>query len=82
MLRSSRRWAWLPLCMAACSDAPEPAVKPADPWPNQAEILYQTREVIRYVDDQQRLELKRLEALGVDPEPPPKEQGEPQSQKH
>jgi hypothetical protein len=45
-------------------------------------VLYQTREVIRYVDDQQRLELERLEALGVDPEPPPKEQGEPQSRQH
>ena len=44
--------------MAPCSGASEPPVKPADPWPNEAE------------------------ALGVDPEPPPKEQGEPQGRQH
>jgi len=59
-------WALPVLCLVACSEAPEQPVTAADPWSNQEEVLHQTREVIRYVDDQQQLKMERLRELGVD----------------
>ena len=83
MLQPCCRLAWLPLCLGACSEAPEPPVTAADPWSNQEEVLHQTREVIRYVDEQQRFKLERLRELGVEPAAPPaQQQGEPESGQH
>lgn len=82
MLRRLWVWAWLLICTSACSEAPDPPVAPADPWPDEAEVLYQTREVIRYVDEQQRLKLEQLRTLGIDTAPPPEQQGEAQGRQH
>jgi hypothetical protein len=68
MFRSSGKWAWLPLCIAACSEAPEPPAPPevqAGSWSNQEEVLHQTRALMRYEDEQQRVKLERLRELGV-----------------
>lgn len=74
----------LACCATGCS-APDPeqsAPRPGDPWSDQAEVLYQTREVIRYLDARQALELERLRALGVAGEQAPAGQGEPPGQQH
>jgi len=63
-------WAWLPLCISACSEAPAPPAVPTGPWSNQEEVLHQTRELMRYEEEQQRVKLERLRELGVDPDAP------------
>ena len=78
-----RCWPWLPLCLAGCSEAPEQSATAADPWSNQAEVIYQTREVIRYVDEQQRLKMEQLQELGVDTAAAPaQQQGDPEGGQH
>jgi len=54
----------------ACSDTPTSERKATNPWSDQEEVLYQTREVIRYVDEQQRLERERLDSLNIVPAGP------------
>jgi len=63
--------------IAGCEQPPEPVAapyRPPDPWPNDQEVLYQTREVINYLDEQRALELGRLDSLGV---LPPEAQDQP-----
>lgn len=63
-----------PLLLLGCSDPPVPGpeVKP-DPWSAADEVLYQTREVVRYVKEKRRQDQGELEALNVTtgaPRPP------------
>jgi len=71
---------------SGCDAPPEPPAakpyRPADPWPHQQELLYQTQEVINYLDEQRELELQRLDELGVLPQPAAGEQGQPQADQH
>jgi len=57
---------WLgTLLLAACSDPPAPPLS-AEPWPDEAEVIFQQAEVLRYSVEQQRLERERLRRLGLD----------------
>lgn len=44
-----------------------PTPKSADRWNDEQEVIYQTQQVIRYEEEQYRLELARLNALGTTP---------------
>ena len=58
--------------LVACTEAPPPEdTRRPDARSNESEVLYQTREVIRYVEAEHGLETARLRALGVVPPPPP-----------
>lgn len=64
----SRRW--LPvLCLGltACDapTAPDNRLPPPPAWDDQQEVLYQIREVIRFVEAQEQLRSAQLEALGI-----------------
>lgn len=55
------------LWLSACSEAPPPP-PPADPIERQLdiqqEVMHQTREVIRYMDEEERLRREQLEGTG------------------
>ena len=67
-----------PLLLAACGPAEEPQNTPApEPWSNEAEVLFQEAEALKYALERQRLEQARLDALGVEgvaPAPGPDQQ--------
>jgi hypothetical protein len=67
-----------------CEAPPPPPVsepyRPPDPWSHEQEQLYQTREVISYLDEQRELELRRLDDLGVLPPDTAEGRGEPQAE--
>lgn len=41
-----------------------------DPWSNEAELVFQTAEALRYSVEQQKLEIARLQAQGLEGNPP------------
>jgi hypothetical protein len=53
----------------ACEQQQQPTL-PAEPWPTEAEELFQQAEVLKYEVEQQRLEMERLRAQGLDGAPP------------
>ena len=60
----------LVLMLAGCSADPPPAVAP-EPFSNEAEVLFQTEEVLRYsLDEFEREEQLRRELLGPDSSQP------------
>ncbi len=64
---------WLAgVLLSACSDPPpaSPPVPP-EPWPNEAEAVFQQAEALRYSVEQQRLEHARLRRLGLEDAVPP-----------
>ncbi|MCW8881314.1 MAG: hypothetical protein OQL17_05150 [Sedimenticola sp.] len=66
--RADRNWllALLTGLVSACSDSPPPAVDPIERQLEiQTEVMHQTREVIRYIDEEERLK----QALLNPPEP-------------
>ncbi len=73
------------LSLTACGEPPteKPTpYRPPDPWSNKQEVLYQTREVIYYLDEQRELERRRLDSLGVLPQEAAGDQGQPQAEQH
>jgi len=57
------------LLLAACDEPSEPRVAP-EPWPNEAEALFQEAEALKYELEQRKLEAERLRAQGLDGAPP------------
>ena len=57
------------LLLCACEQAPEPRVAP-EPWPNEAEVVFQEAEALKYSLEKQKLETEKLEAQGLDGAPP------------
>ncbi|WP_457674704.1 hypothetical protein [Thiolapillus sp.] len=43
---------------------------PAEPWPTEAEELFQQAEVLKYEVEQQQLEMARLKDQGLEGAPP------------
>jgi len=68
---------------AGCEAPPEPVrekpYRPPDPWSHQQEEIFQTREVINYLDEQHTLKLRELDELGVLPPQTPDQQGQHQA---
>lgn len=58
---------FLSVCLPGCTEqANEQSAKSAEPWPTDAEVLFQRAEVLKYTQEQQRLEQLKLEQLGID----------------
>ncbi len=60
------------LALLAACDAPPPAPPHRDPpaWSNEAELLFQQAEVLRYELERRRLERERLRERGIQGAPP------------
>ncbi len=58
------------LLLTACDQQPPPAKIAQEPWPNEAEVLFQQAEVLRYELEQRKLESERLQAQGLVGAPP------------
>ncbi len=54
----------------ACEQRQPPPAPPAEPWPTEAEEVFQRAEVLKYELEQQRLEQERLRAQGLEGAPP------------
>ncbi len=74
------------LCVAllgACSDSTSVGAEPGEQlWPDEQEVVYQTRELFNYLDEQHRLELERLHTLGVPPAQTGQSDAEQQQAQH
>jgi hypothetical protein len=61
----------LVLLLAGCEkDQPVTHAHAPDPWPNEAEVVFQTAEALKYSVEQQKLEIARLKAQGIEGNPP------------
>ena len=70
------------LCLSGCTEPP-PTPKSTESWSNEQEVIYQTQQVIRYEEEQYRVELARLNALGTAPlQNESGEQGKHNQQQH
>ncbi len=58
------------LLLAACERSGPPPAPPADPWPDEAEVLFQEAEVLKYELERRRQEAERLRARGIEGAPP------------
>lgn len=57
------------LLLAGCDQRSDQQVS-GEPWPNEAEVLFQEAEALKYTLEQQELESLRLEAQGLEGAPP------------
>ena len=57
---------WL---LGACENIQQPAIE-KEPWPTEAEVVFQQEAVLRYELDQQQRETKKLQSQGIDGSPP------------
>jgi hypothetical protein len=57
------------LLLSACEAPPEPRVT-APLWSNEAEVLFQEAEALKYTLEQQKLETRRFSELGLEGAPP------------
>lgn len=57
------------LLLSACEAPPEPRVA-EEPWSNEAEVLFQEAEALKYSLEQQKLEAGRLRSQGLEGAPP------------
>ncbi len=58
------------LLLAACEQQQAtPKVAP-EPWPNEAEVVFQQAAVLRYEVEERKAEAARLKAQGLDGAPP------------
>ena len=51
-------------------EAPSEPERVREPWSNEAEVLFQQAEVLKYEVEQQRMETERLRAQGLEGAPP------------
>ena len=57
------------LLLSACEPSGESPVA-EEPWPNEAEVLFQEAEALKYEVERRRVERKRLGAQGLEGAPP------------
>ncbi len=63
--------------LSGCDRSPPPP--PPEPWPNDAEVLFQQAEVLRYELIRRQTEAARLRAQGLEGAPPmPRPPGKPE----
>ena len=59
------------LLLAGCEiEQPVTQLHASDPWPNEAEVVFQTAEALKYSVEQQKLEIARMKAQGIEGNPP------------
>lgn len=59
------RYGTMLLLLSACEPEKPSAQASNEPWPNEAEALFQEAAALRYTLEQQKLEEQRLQTLGV-----------------
>ena len=66
-----KKWIFpqLALILVACEGSSEPPVPP-EPWSNEAEVLFQDAEVLKYDLERRKAEAARLRDQGLDGVPP------------
>ena len=57
------------LLLSACDAPPAPRVAKA-PWSNEAEVIFQEAEALKYSLEKQKLEAGRLRSQGLEGAPP------------
>ena len=57
------------LLLSACEAPPEPRVA-EEPWSNEAEVLFQEAEALKYALEKQQLETEKLRKHGLEGAPP------------
>lgn len=57
------------LLLCACERPADPGVAP-EPWSNEAEVIFQEAEALKYSLEKQKLEAEKLEAQGLEGAPP------------